>query len=190
MRAHVAIASLLLGAAGVPAEAFSAEEAFAVRAVPRMRPLGPKMGPPGMRPPAGAPKPNPALEKWRSMTPGERQRFLDRLPPERREEVQRRWEQFERNDRMLKPDQRDRLQQAFSEFRNLPPERQQTARRAFRQWMVQPEERRATMRGELESLRGMAAEDRRARMDSEDFKSKFSKVEQGILHDLTEALPE
>lgn len=180
MFSRISITGLILGSTLLWAQPMAA------RPVVRPR-IGPKMGV-GRAPGGGAA--NPALERWRAMTPGERQRALEKLPPERREEMRRRWEQFEANERRLNPDQRDRLHQAFSQFRNLPPERQQMARKAFRQLMNQPEDRRVAMRNELESLRAIPAEERRARIDSEEFKGRFAKHERGILSDLSDALPE
>src|SRR5436190_18557983 len=67
----------------------------------------------------GAP-PNGMIERLNRMTPEQRQRALDRLPPERREKVERRLENFN----ALPPEEKDRLRQQYQAFQKLPPEKQ------------------------------------------------------------------
>lgn len=130
-------------------------------------------------------KPGAILERLNRMTPEERQRALDRLPPERRARVQ------ERLDRLnaMPPAARERLREQYDEFQKLPPEKQETVRRAFRDLNQLPEDRRPALRREIVRLRNMPAERRAFRMESERFRSLYSESERQLIRDLSEAAP-
>ena len=129
-------------------------------------------------------KPGAIIERLNRMTPEERQRALDRLPPERRVRVQ------ERLDRLnaMPPQARERLREQYDEFQKLPPERQETVRRAFRDLNQLPEDRRPALRREIVRLRNMPAERRAFRMESERFRSLYSESERQLIRDLSEAV--
>jgi len=149
--------------------------------MPRIGPgprAGLKKGPP---PPARA-----VIERWREMSPDERQQTVDRLPPDRREGFRRRMEMWD----SLKPEERKGVGDRFDRFRDLPAGQQKTARQAFRQFNQLPPERRREMRLEMAKLRGLNEEERAARLNSEDFRSKFDAQERGLLQDLATSLPE
>ena len=149
--------------------------------------IGPRMGPGGPR--AGlkkGPPPRAVIERWREMSPEERQQMVDRLPPERREGFRRRMEMWD----SLKPAERKGAEDRFDRFRDLPPAQQKTARQAFRQFNQLPHERRQELRREMAALRRLNEEERAARINSEDFQSKFDPHERGLLQDLATALPE
>ena len=55
---------------------------------------------------------NGMIERLNRMTPEQRQRTLDRLPPERREKVERRLEKFN----ALPPEVKSRLREEYQEF--------------------------------------------------------------------------
>ena len=136
-----------------------------------------------------APKNNPAqvkkqLERLNRMTPSERQRFLENLPPERRAAAERRLEQYER----LTPKQRDQLGRNYEELQNLSPARRNQVRRLARQFNEIPEERKPMVRQELSELRQMNEDDRRARINSDEFRNKFTAPERQILGELSQAL--
>ena len=82
---------------------------------------------PGKR--LGPPPANGMIERLNSMTPEQRKRALDRLPPERRERVQRRLENYNRSPQ----EEKDRLREQYREFQKLPVEKQDAIRRSFRQ---------------------------------------------------------
>src|SRR5215467_11793844 len=79
-----------------------------------------------------------ALERFSRMTPDERQRALDRLPPERREKIEQQLRQYN----SMSPVERRQLEA----FRDLPPERQETVRRIYRRMNNLPEDRRTAVR--------------------------------------------
>src|SRR5689334_21950911 len=68
----------------------------------------------------GPPPANGLIERLNSMTPEQRKRALDRLPPERREKVQRRLDNFN----ALPQEEKDRLREQYREFQKLPLEKQ------------------------------------------------------------------
>jgi hypothetical protein len=125
------------------------------------------------------------LERLQRMTPEQRRRALDQLPPERREAMRKRLEEWERTD----PEERRRMQQQLAEFRTMPPEQQNRARRVFRQFQLQPPERRALMREELDAIRPLSLDERRGRMNTAAFKEKFSLAERRILLEFSDLFP-
>jgi hypothetical protein len=121
------------------------------------------------------------IEKWNRMTPEERQRALEKLPPERRREIQQKLQQFH----SLPPAERQQLQQRYQAFSQLPPEQQAHARELFKQFNGLPEDRRPMVRQEFEQLRSMPESERSSRMNSEAFRGRFTPSEQQMLQDLT-----
>jgi hypothetical protein len=93
------------------------------------------------------------------MSPEEREKTLSKLPPDRRDQIQK---QLNRLDQ-LTPEQRQVLDSRFERLQTFPSERQQAVRQ------------------ELQSLRGMPAKDRRARLHSDEFKQQFSPEERELI---------
>ena len=125
-----------------------------------------------------------ALDRWNQMTPEQRQRALAKLPPERRKRIQNRIEEFNR----LPKEQQQQLRERYHQFLQLPPEKQDLVRKEIRQFNQLPDERRQTLTKEFEQLRGMPDAERKSRLDSEDYKNKFSPEERQILQDLSGSL--
>jgi hypothetical protein len=148
--------------------------------------IGPRIGLKKGRP-MGPPPPSPELmDRWRGMSADERQHMVDRLPPERRDLFRRRMEMWEH----MRPEERKGMRDRFDRFRDLPPEQQSNARRAFREFNQLPNERKSELRREMNALRGLTEEERTARFNSEEFKSKFDAHERGLMQDLAAALPD
>lgn len=147
----------------------------------------PRRPPPAVqgRPGIAGPRAGRALDRLSRMPAEERRRLLEQLPPERRKRVE---DQLERYNR-LPPEERERLRQQLDRFGDLPPERQEAARRLFRRFTLLPEERRQLVQEEFRRLREMEPSERRARTNSDEFRSRFSSVEQQILRDYIELLP-
>jgi len=61
-------------------------------------------------------------------------------------------------------------------------------RRSLRQFAELPEERKAAIGGELDRLNGMPEEERRARMNSEEFRNRYSPAEQQMMSNISEVL--
>jgi hypothetical protein len=123
-----------------------------------------------------------ALER---MTPEQQERFLNTLPPRRRAEAQR----LLGNWRDMSPQERARARRSLGEFRGLPPDRQRRIRMLFVQFNELPAERRPIVRAELAELRRLDPAEIRTRVESEEFRIKYSPVERRLLSDLSAALP-
>jgi hypothetical protein len=126
-----------------------------------------------------------AIDRWNRMSPAARRRALEKLPPERQRQIRERVERFNR----LPADEQDRLRERYRNFSRLPGHKQILLRRQMRAFNQAPEERRTALTRELEALRGMPEADRDARIQSEEFRSKYSLPEQQMLQDLSENLP-
>ena len=121
------------------------------------------------------------LEVFERMTPEERERALATLKPERRKQIQQKLKVYDQ----LTPAQKNQLDW----FNHLTPERQEAFRKVYKKFVNEPPERQQTMRDEISRLSAMPRTDREARMSSPDFQSRFSKNEQQILGQMSEALP-
>jgi hypothetical protein len=124
-----------------------------------------------------------AIERYNSMTPGQRERLLERLPPGRRREFEDRVERYNR----LSPEEKERLQDRYDRFRQLPPNRRDEARRVFGRFRQLPEERQGLIQAEIQSLTKMTPEARQDYVDSAEFREKFSPEERRIIRDLGRA---
>jgi hypothetical protein len=124
------------------------------------------------------------LERLQKMSPEERRKALDALPEERREQFERRLEEY----RQLTPGERERLARQLSNFQQLPPERQKAIRQMRKQLAEMPPRRRRLLGRELMDLRGMNEEDRQARLASPELKDRFSDEERQLLGDLSSVL--
>ncbi|MEZ5355683.1 MAG: DUF3106 domain-containing protein [Bryobacteraceae bacterium] len=138
-------------------------------------------------PRAGGPKRNPGqmkkqIDRINGLPPRERKRLIDRLPPERRKEAERRLQRF--ND--MSPDEQDRLLRDYSEFQNESPERQRAVRRLWTQFNDFPERRKPTVRDEVQTLRKMAPEERAERMATREFRDKYNPSERRFLADMAD----
>jgi hypothetical protein len=154
---------------------------------------GPGRGGPGGRPgPLGRPgagrplgPPINAIDQWNSMSPKQRERALQKLPPERQKRIREQIDRFN----SLPPEERERLRARYQRFSALPPETQDNMRREMRKFRDLPPERRSALGREMRRLREMPEADRQARVDSEEFRSRYSPEEREMLQDLSENLP-
>jgi len=121
------------------------------------------------------------LERLERMTPEERRRVLNRLPPERRKRVEEGLESF----RQLPPSEQERLRNRLERFGELPPERQAAARRLWARFNQLAEDRKPLVGEEFRVLRQLDDTDRRARINGDEFRSRFTLGEQQLLQDLS-----
>jgi len=124
------------------------------------------------------------LDRIERMTPAERKRFLDGLPEARRREAERRFEQFDR----MSAEQKGRLAKGIEQLENMPVDKRLRLRRLYRDFNAIPADRRSVLRGELQSLRKLEPEARAERMNSDEFRNKYSATEQRLLGGLSEVL--
>ena len=142
------------------------------------RPPGPHRG--GFPPPP----PHVMIDRLSQMTPEQRQKMLDRLPPDRRERVEEHLKQWEG----LSPETREALRRQYSDFQQMSPEKRDAIRSLFKRFSEMPEERRRELHRELGQLRNMPADRRAERLSSDQFKSEYNEQEREMLEGLA-ALP-
>ena len=121
-----------------------------------------------------------ALERFQGLSPEQRQRALDRLPPERRKEVEKRIESYNQ----LTPEERDRLQGRLNDFSRWSPARKEKAREVFRRFQEIPAARRQVLREEFNSWRSLTDDELESRVASDEYHSKYSDKERDILEEL------
>ncbi len=133
---------------------------------------------------AQGPRPN-MIERLQRMSPAERERFLDRIPPEKRLDLEKRLRQMD----AIPPDVRQRLRREFDEFQSLPPERQEAVRRVLREINGLEPRRRAAVRGAVGFLRPLSAAAREEHFAGRAFQRRFSEDEQRLVREALEVLP-
>ena len=145
-------------------------------AQPRRGPLPPR--------PKGAPRADNALERLSNMSPEQRRNALRNLPPERKKQLEQRLDVY----KQMSPAEKERLADRLGAFSQLPPDQQEQARRLFRRFTAAPVDRQPLLRDELAQLRSLSDPDRRARMNSDEFRTKFNQQEQYLLGELSRLL--
>jgi hypothetical protein len=144
---------------------------------------------PGARPAAGGPRlPNPLgnpVQRLMAMPPEQRERVLEKLPPQQQANLRQRLEEFDK----LPPAEKERRLQLLQSFSSLPPEKQQILARQLPAFNALPEDRRKVLRTELVQLWRMPESERPARLNSEGFKSQFSPSEWQMLSDISQNYP-
>lgn len=115
------------------------------------------------------------------MSPGNREKALLKLPPDRQEKIR---QQLQRYDQ-LSPERKAQLQRLWQ----LPPDKQQKVRQSVREFADQPQERRQAIRGQLQQLQIMSGEERKKYFKSHEFKTQYSHDEQEIMKNMSEILP-
>ena len=127
-----------------------------------------------------------ALDNFNRLSPDEQRRLLERLPPERKRRLEERLEQ----QRRLSPGQRAELEQMYDNFRSMPPERQEEVRRLFRRMNTLEPERASLVRAELRALHSLNEDERRTRLNGDEFRNRFTRPEQQLLRDLSRQIPQ
>lgn len=124
---------------------------------------------------------NPVVRLYQA-TPEQRERVLEKLPPDRQEAMRKHLADY---DRLPKEQQQMRLQQA-ERFDALPIEKRRAIQRQLKALNELPKDRTQAVRQALRRLQ-IAPEEERARiLNSEQFKRRFSSEEQKIILDLSE----
>jgi len=131
------------------------------------------------------PQPSEQLEKLLKMNPEDREKYLQGIPEQRRDNLQKRLDDFAK----MPPARQTRVLSRLEMLNSLPPEKQQQVRKAMRQLQQLPEDRRAMVSKELQLMALMPDEERRAHMDSEDFRNRYSATEQQMMDSLSEVTP-
>lgn len=121
------------------------------------------------------------IEKFSHMSPEERKRAIEKLPPERQKQIERNVERYNQ----LSDEEKSRLSRRLDHFNNLSPADQRRTRELSREVAQMPGDRRVEVRREMTRLRRMTEEKRKDRLSSEQFKGKYSADERRVIEELT-----
>lgn len=124
----------------------------------------------------------PPVERLRRMSPEQRRRALNQLPPDRKKAAEDRLDRYSK----LSPEERSRLNRQWDKFRKLPPERQNQLRNAFRDFQSLPPSRQNAVRAEAGRLKQMGAASRSERLNSPEVRRNFSSRERTLLREFSE----
>jgi hypothetical protein len=125
-----------------------------------------------------------AVERWNQMSPEERERALEKLPPDRRKDFQDRLDRFNK----LPQSEQQQLRERYQQFLQLPLAKQDQVRKEIKQFNQLPDDRRQALSKEFEQLRSLPEADRKTKLESDEYKSKFSPDERRMLRDLSSTL--
>lgn len=101
--------------------------------------------------------------------------------PERRKKIEEQLNHYQ----SLSPSEKRDLRSRYQGFNQLSPEKQNQARRVYRQFGQLPPGRQAPVRSEFENLRTMPEAERNARLNSDEFRTKYNDKEQAILRNFS-----
>jgi phage-related protein len=125
------------------------------------------------------------VAQFEKLTPTERQRALEAMPPKQRQKIQARLDQLQK----LTPEERKLLQGRLERFNNLSPADQKRVRESAKDLKELPAGRQKAVRQELNRLRRLPATERGSHMNTPEFTSRFSPHEQEILRSSSLVLP-
>ena len=120
-----------------------------------------------------------------NMNPEQRKKALQKLPPERRQHLEARLLEYDR----LTPAQKVKLQGQYQSFRGLPVDQQARLRKLYQRFNNFPLERQDALRTEVQNMQALSAPERRARMNSDEFRNLYNQREQALLAELAKAVP-
>lgn len=133
----------------------------------------------------GGPPPD-VVERFSHLTPAERQEALSKLPPARREMMERRLERWNQTP----VEQRKRLAGSYAQFQEMTPEKQQEVRQLFRRFSETfPPERRPEAQMAIRRLRKADAGERKALLNNRRFVRNFSEDERKLLEQMATEIP-
>ncbi len=125
------------------------------------------------------------FDKLSRMTPEEREQALSQLPPPRRAQIEQRIRNFQK----LPPAVQERRLDRLERLNSLPPQKQNQVRRSMNQLQNLPEDRKVAINRELQRMSAMPDDERRAYMNTEEFRNRYSPAEQQMMGNLAENLP-
>ena len=142
----------------------------------------PRPGPgAAMRPPAN---PYNVVDRWNAMNPRQRERLLEKMPPERQKQFLDKVEKF---NALPRPEQQ-MLRERYDRLSRLPREEQQLVLRDIRRLNNLPPARQQAMNQEFQKLRQMSDPERAEYLSSSEFKDRFYPAEQQMISNLSKVL--
>ena len=125
------------------------------------------------------------IELLRAMTPEQRERALEKFPPDRQAQIRKGLENFDKQNEA----QKQRQLRELDEFYKLPQEKQQLVRQQSKAFNDLPDDRKIAVRAAYANLSKMTSEERAARLARPQFQQRFSPEELQMLSVLSEYLP-
>jgi len=122
-----------------------------------------------------------AFLKLLKMTPDEREKALSIVAPARREQLQKRIENFQN----LKPEQQELRLRQIERLNALPIEEQTRVRQAMKDQNALPPDRKKAVNQELQRMSVMGDEEKQYHMNTEEFRNRFSPAEQDMLGNIS-----
>ena len=116
------------------------------------------------------------------MSPEQRERVLEKLPPARQEQARKTLEQFDK----LPPEQKQQMIQRAERLASMPPEREREVVQSWQSFQKLPPERKQAIQQALRGLQSMSDEQRNQVMSGEPFKNRFSPDEQRMIRDISD----
>ena len=144
----------------------------------------PKSFPKGLPKAGGGPRlNNPAnqFERLIAMPPEERDRVLEKLPPQQQERLRERLDRWDK----LPPQQKALQLEMLKRYASLPPEKQPIYLQQIQAFNQLPRDRRQQVVQELRVLWRLPEDQRQARLNSEDYKTRFSPAELQMLNEIS-----
>jgi hypothetical protein len=158
---------------------------------PAAKPVAPKAMPKNGAPKGdaskagGVPRLNPVnqFERLIAMPPEKRDQVLERLPPAQQERLRQRLEQFDK----LPPQQKALRLELANRYFALPPEKQAAFAQQVQAFNSLDRDRHRAVQQELRTLWQLNEQQRQERLNSDEFKTRFSPAELQMLNDLSSA---
>jgi len=127
----------------------------------------------------------PAVERLVNLSPEERKKALQKLPPDRRKQLEERLREYDR----LTPAQKAKLHGQYQSFSGLSVEQQARLRRLYQRFNNFPPDRQGALRTEVQKMQTLSDSERRSRMNSDEFRNRYNQREQALLAELAKAVP-
>jgi hypothetical protein len=154
----------------------------AAKPAPKAQPNNPGGAPKG-RP--SLPNPDNPIDRLLRMSPEQRERAIEKFPPQQQANFRRRFENFDKQTE----EQKQRQLQHLDEFWSLPPDKQKLVRDQMNAFKALPEDRLAVVKQAYVMLSRMTPEERNERLLRPQFRSRFTPAELQILSVLPEYYP-
>lgn len=132
-------------------------------------------------PPDNVPASPQYLEKLLKLTPEQRNKALSSLPPPRRAQVLAKLDNYQK----IPPQQRAKELDRLQRLQMLPPQKRAEVRNALKQFQAVPQPRHQQIQKQINQMSALSDSDRRALMNSEEFRSKYTPAEQQIIGDIS-----
>jgi len=126
------------------------------------------------------------FDRLSRMTPEQREKALQNLPPAQRQKIRNQLNEIQKWPTAAQNRARARLEMLNS----LPLQRQNQVKRSARQLLDLPADRQESIKTELQRMAPLPDDERRAYMNTEEFRNRYSANEQQIMSNLSLVEPQ